>query len=425
MTYRSTSGQAPPVSFREACFRGLAPDGGLYVPEWIPRLETTDPGAPFVEIAAAVLSRFVTDIPAEALRRIIRTAINFEIPLTRFGEGIDLLELFHGPTLAFKDVGARFMAGMLAHYLREERRELTIGVATSGDTGSAVAQGFFEVPGIRVYVLYPSGRVSTLQEQQMATLGGNIHALEVEGSFDDCQRILKQALADGELVRRTSLTTANSINVGRLLPQIAYYVWACAEWRTLHGAAVPRAVVVPSGNLGNLTAAAYAQQMGVPLGALVAATNRNRVFTDYIEHDRFEPRPSVQTLSNAMDVGNPSNVARLQHLYGAVMPADMKAVEISDEETLEEIAAVHARSGVFIDPHTAVGLAAVRRLGLSGGVIVAATAHPAKFPDTIERATGRRPALPPALQRVLRLPKKSVQLPASVEAFREVLLEGR
>jgi threonine synthase len=422
MMYCSTSGRSPEVDFRSACFNGLAPDGGLYVPASIPRLDPAVFSLPFHDAAAVVLSRFVTDIPEERLRSIVRSAFNFEIPLVPLAEHTDLLELFHGPTLAFKDVGARFMAGVLAHYLEHEERELTIAVATSGDTGSAVARGFLGMPRLQVYVLYPSGRISRLQEQQMATLGQNIHALEVEGSFDDCQRLLKQALGDPDVVSRLALTTANSINVGRLLPQVSYYVWACAQWMSRRGRGAPPAVVVPCGNLGNITSAAYAKQMGAPLGRLIGATNRNRVFVEYLASGRFAPEPSVQTLSNAMDVGNPSNLARLQQLYGSGMRDEITAAAISDDETLAEIRSTHERFGTLVDPHTAVGLAAVRRLKLSGDVIVASTAHPAKFPEIVEQATGTRPALPAELERVLHLPKQSTTMSATYDSLKRILL---
>jgi threonine synthase len=434
MNYRSTAGKAKPAGFREAVFAGLAPDGGLYVPfelpalsgEFLAGLHEQDLHSIGCEVAAA----FIPDIPRARLREVIAGAWTFPIPLVHLRENIHLLELFHGPTLAFKDIGARFLARILSHYLHAMRQDITIAVATSGDTGSAVAHGFFNVPHITVYVLYPSGKISRLQEQQMATLGGNVHALEVTGNFDDCQRLVKQALTDREIVETRHLTTANSISLGRLLPQIAYYVWGVAQLmhRTGPSALAARpTVVVPSGNFGNLTAAVYALGMATPIGRLVAATNVNDVGAEYLQTGMFTPRTAIPTCSNAMDVGNPSNLARLQAVFGSDTDALRKqidAVSVSDEETLAEIRSTFDATGKVVDPHTAVGLVAARRQPATQPIIVAATAHPGKFPDVIERALGRQIPLPPALLDALGKKKQSVPIAADFQELRALLLRG-
>ncbi|MEW6512024.1 MAG: threonine synthase [Bacteroidota bacterium] len=433
MKYVSTRGESPAATFRDALFAGLPPDGGLYVPETFPRLPdrfVKSLGALSLDaICREILSLFIDDVPPDELSGLLARAWNFPIPLKHLEDNLYLLELFHGPTLAFKDVGARFLAETLSHYLAQAVRDVSIAVATSGDTGSAVAHGFFGVKHIRVYVLYPSGRISRLQEQQMATLGENIVALEVEGTFDDCQALVKRALADTELARAINLTTANSMNLGRLIPQIVYYVWGIAQWQEKSSDASHRrvdgfTVVVPSGNFGNLTAAAYAQEIGAPIRQLVAATNANDVVPRYLDTGRFEPGESLQTYSNAMDVGSPSNVARLQALVGGridELRRRIRGVSISDEETLAEMRRTYERTGAILDPHTAVGVAAARREGGSDPIIVVATAHPAKFPEVVQEALGFPAPLPQRLQECLGRPKKSVPLPADYGAFRAVL----
>jgi threonine synthase len=432
MHYGSVNGKSPAVGFRDALFQGMAPDGGLYVPEQIPHLPT-----PFLEslpsqslhaIGRRIISLFAGEIPDHDLSRLIERAWTFPIPLVKLEENLFLLELYHGPTLAFKDVGARFMAQALSYFLEKEQRHITIVVATSGDTGSAVAHGFYNVPHVDVFVLYPSGRISKLQEQQMTTLGGNIHALEVEGTFDDCQHLVKQALADREVVEARNLTTANSINVGRLIPQIVYYVWALAQLRGAHGIQTPPTVVVPSGNFGNLTAVAYARSMGTPIDGFIAATNANDVVPEYLASGTFTPRPSVQTYSNAMDVGNPSNLARLQFLYKnhvETMRRDIQAESVTDEETLDEIRVTYERTGTVLDPHTAVGVRAARRMyGLifPRPVIVAATAHPGKFPEVVQRALGRQIPLPAALTEGMRKQKQSLFIKPDYREVKALLL---
>lgn len=467
MKYVSVRGQSPPVSFREAVLRGLAPDGSLYVPERIPPLPqsvlTDLKDSSLHSLACEVTAPFIEEISPEDLDQLIHKAWDFPIPLVQLEERIFLLELFHGPTLAFKDVGARFMAQVLSCFLEQEHHELSIIVATSGDTGSAVAHGFFNVPHISVYVLYPSGKISRLQEQQMTILGGNIRAIEVEGTFDDCQRLVKQALADEEIVKPRNLTTANSINLGRLIPQISYYVWGVAKLReqsevgskapsqpglrrssapeqSMVGSGTPSQpsepgvnpiVVVPSGNFGNLTAGVYAKWMGAPIGRFVAATNLNDVVPEYLRSGVFTPRPSIQTFSNAMDVGNPSNLARLQALYRQSverMRQDIQGYRVSDEKTLTEIRSTYERTGCILDPHTAVGVHAARAVlaGKPDGppAIVMATAHPGKFPEVVERALGLKIPLPPPLEHALRQPKKSTPLPNEFDRLKSFLLDA-
>jgi threonine synthase len=429
LNYVSTGGLAEPVGFRAALFRGSPEDGSLYVPEHLPRLPEAFLASiherSFHEIACEALAPFLEDVSPEALKAIVESAFDFPVPLVLLEDRLHLLELFHGPTLAFKDIGARFMAHVMSHYLAQDQREVAIVVATSGDTGSAVAQGFYGLPRISVFVLYPSGRVSDLQERQMATLGGNVCAVEVEGSFDDCQRLVKRALAERPGRVGRELTTANSINIGRLLPQITYYLWGYAQWRRAATPGTPPPhIVVPSGNFGNLTAAAYARAMGMPAGRLVAATNANDVVPSFLRTGRYEPRASVATLSNAMDVGDPSNLARLRSLLGsdaAALGERLEAHSVSDEDTLREIRVIAAHIGTVLDPHTAVAMRVARGLPDDAEAIVAATAHPAKFPEVMRQAFGREIALPPALAAVAARPKLSERIPADYAAFRSLL----
>jgi threonine synthase len=430
----SVLGESPPVNFRDALLHGLAPDGGLYIPEHLPKLpkpfQHYQQFSDLPAIGFEVMSLFLEEISPDSLRRIVELAFNFPIPLVKLEENLFLLELFHGPTLAFKDVGARFMAGAVSHCLAADRREVTIAVATSGDTGSAVADGFHNAPGITVYILYPSGNISNLQEQQMTTLGGNVHAVEVEGTFDDCQRMLKQSLQDREVLAKCFLTTANSINLGRLLPQLVYYVWGMAQWRRAGGESVVLpTVVIPSGNLGNLTAACYAKFLGTPIGSLIAATNSNDSMSHYLATGTFDPHASHKTLSNAMDVGNPSNLARLQALYAddvGHMRKDIRAIRVNDNETLEEIRQTYQLTGYVLDPHTAVGVAAARsvlaRTPASTPVIVTATAHPAKFPEVIQQAIQLAVPLPAQLREALSRKKQSIRISARYADWKEVLL---
>jgi len=437
MKFRSLLNDHSLVSFREALFRGIAPDGSLYVPESIPALPVgatdSDATRSLPCVAAQVLNTYIEEIPSEQIQKMADQAFSFPIPLVKLEDDLYLLELFHGPTLAFKDVGARFMASALSYFLEQEQQKLTIVVATSGDTGSAVAQGFWNIPHISVFVLYPSGKISTLQEQQITTVGGNIHAIEVEGTFDDCQHLVKTTLADQELVRACNLTTANSINLGRLIPQITYYVWGLLELQRQAGRSFSQDlgvdVCVPSGNFGNLTAAAYAKRMGASVARLFSASNANEVVPEFFRTGSFRPRPSTQTFSNAMDVGNPSNFARLQALYGYnfdAMKRDIASTSVSDEETLVEMRRTYEQSGTILDPHTAVGVAATRKLktthSASRPTIVAGTAHPAKFPDVVERALHVTIPLPKQLQVALQRVKQSTKIPPEYDQVRRLLL---
>lgn len=449
MTFASTRNPDLEVSFEEAVFRGLAPDGGLYHPTGYPDLrplfEGLPPGAPFVDVAEALIAALLPEIPAPG--DLARRAFPFAPRLAplRSGSEISILELFHGPSCAFKDFGASFLAAVMEQFLQVRRRRAVILTATSGDTGSAVAQAFFGRANIDVVVLYPSGRVSPLQEKQLTTLGGNITALEVEGSFDDCQRMVKEAFVDPELSARITLTSANSINLGRLLPQSFYYVWAWAHsgkpgfpgrataeaGRTeQNGASAPPPLhfCVPSGNFGNLTAGVLAWKWGLPVEGFLAATNRNDVVPEYLRSGRFTPRPSVATYSNAMDVGNPSNFERLLAIFDGDHDRMSRMISeevVTDEETLETIRRVYSTEGAILDPHTAVGyLAAERFLAAHPGarIVSLSTAHPGKFVETVEETIGVRPELPPALSRLLERPKQSIVVENTHAALSRFLL---
>jgi threonine synthase len=431
MKYRSTLHGSPEVSLRDAMLSGSAPDGGLYMPVGIPHVEKEFlerlPSLTFQEIAQEIGVLFSGDeIPRRILETIVAEAFNFPVPLVALDERLHILELFHGPTLAFKDFGARFMARVLAYFVQEAGKQLTVIVATSGDTGSAVAQAFLGVPGIRVVILYPAGRVSEAQEKQLTTLGQNITALEVSGSFDDCQRLAKQALVDPAIASKITLTSANSINIGRLIPQCFYYFEAVARLRPSESLPV---FSVPSGNFGNLTGGLLAKRIGLCVSRFVAATNANDVVPEFLRRGKLVPRPSRHTLSNAMDVGNPSNFARIVDLYENDLQAirrDIWGCSFSDEETLRIMHDVQERHGYVLDPHTAVGVLGWQsfekqtRPGTCG--IVLATAHPAKFSETVARATGVRPEMPERLAALLNQPKKSIPFPNRFSELQEFLL---
>lgn len=435
MKYVSVNGQSS-STFREALFSGTAPDGGLYIPETLPTFDANllspNSESTLQSLASEILSLFVDEISKENLATIISRALNFPVPLVNLQDNIYLLELFHGPTLAFKDVGARFMAQVMSHFLEHQQQDVTILVATSGDTGSAVAHGFYNVPHVEVFILYPSQKISPLQQQQMTTLGGNITAVEVEGTFDDCQRLVKASLNDADLQRQQTITTANSINIARLLPQISYHAWGLIQLRRLFNQNDDPMVVVPSGNFGNMTAAVYAKKMGVPIRNFIAATNANDVMLQYLRSGKFEPRPSIQTYSNAMDVGNPGNLARLQALYREdvqELKKDIDAVSISDEETLEEIRRTYDAMGRILDPHTAIGVAAARKAlewtTNSPPIIVAATAHPAKFPDVVKKAIDIDVPLPASLQEAQDSPTHSITIRPRYSEWKNLLRRSR
>ncbi|MBZ5541246.1 MAG: threonine synthase [Acidobacteriia bacterium] len=431
MRYRSTGGQAPLTSLRSAVLRGLAPDGGLYMPVEIARHSPDEleefRRLPFTEVCYRVVRPFTgSELPEEVLWQIVSESINFPVRLVSLSPGLHILELFHGPTLAFKDFGARFMARLMAYFVRGETRPLTVLVATSGDTGSAVAHGFLRVPGIRVIILYPSGRISEAQEKQFTTLGENITALEVTGTFDDCQRLVKQAFSDAALNQRTFLTSANSINIARLLPQMFYHV---AAYRLLPATSTPLIVAVPSGNFGNLTAGIFAKRIGMPVARFVAATNVNDAVPEYLRTGMFRPRAATATYSNAMDVGNPNNFPRLLALCRNRLDEVRREIwghVATDEETLAAMRQIHERHHYLVDPHTAVGVlgweAYRREHPEPSQGIVLSTAHPAKFADVVLRAVGIAPQLPERLAVYLQRPKLSLPMSADYEEFKQFLL---
>ncbi len=430
MRYYSTNGKAPLASLREAVVGGLAPDRGLYMPERIkpmPKAFFRDlPKLDLRDTAFAVATNyFGEDVEPEALERIVYSALNFRIPAVEVSSRICSLELFHGPTLAFKDVGARFMARLLAYFNEDESQEINVLVATSGDTGSAVANGFLGVEGVRVFVLYPKERVSPIQECQFTTLGQNITALEIDGSFDDCQALVKSAFMDAELKARKKLTSANSINVARFLPQSFYYFHGVGQMQKM-GRGEDLVICVPSGNFGNLCSALFAVRMGLPVKRMIAANNRNDVFLQYLQTGLYNPSPSIATLANAMDVGDPSNFARILDLYGGdwdAIRAFLSGYSVDDETILSTIRDCRWQTGYILDPHGACAYKALTE-GLNDGEngLFCETAHPAKFKDTVEKATNQSVGIPDRLAAFLRGEKKSVPLPADFQAFKDYLI---
>ena len=429
MNYYSTNKQAPIATLEEAVVKGLAVDKGLYMPERIVRL---DPQVieqmkeqSFHEIACTVARAFFgEDVEPETLDQIVCDTLAFETPVVEVKDPIYSLELFHGPTLAFKDVGGRFMARLLGYFIRMEGlKEVNVLVATSGDTGSAVANGFLGVPGIHVYVLYPKGKVSPIQECQFTTLGQNITALEIDGTFDDCQALVKAAFMDEALNAHMKLTSANSINVARFLPQSFYYFNAWAQLAR-QGKADELVVCVPSGNFGNITAGLFAHRMGLPIKRFVAANNRNDVFLEYLQTGVYTPRPSVATLANAMDVGNPSNFARIIDLYSyEQICALISGYRYKDEQIAEAIRRCHAETGYLLDPHGACGYQALKaalRPGETG--VFLETAHPAKFKGTVDQILGADIEIPAKLRAFMAGQKQSIELSKDFEGFKRFLL---
>lgn len=430
MNYYSLNHQSPAVSFKEATIQGQAPDRGLYFPEKLPQvskalIENIERLSD-IEIAFEIMKPYVGgSVPDEELHRIVAETISFPVPLERISEGISSLELFHGPTLAFKDVGARFMSRCLGYFLKNDDREVTVLVATSGDTGGAVANGFYGVENVNVVILYPKGRVSTVQEKQLTTLGKNITALEVEGSFDDCQRMVKQAFADKEISGKKFLTSANSINVARWLPQQIYYFLAYKQWKQKN---TPPVVCVPSGNFGNICAGMLAKVTGLPLGHFIAACNINDIVSNYLQTQELKPKETTPTLSNAMDVGNPSNFIRIIELFHQQFPElknNLSAYTISDKETIATIKEVHKNQGYTLDPHGAVAYCALERYleTSSGGAgFILETAHPVKFPDAVEEATGEKVQIPEVLKEIMTLEKRSEKISPDFESLKNYLL---
>lgn len=429
MKYYSTNLQAPDATLEEAVVKGLAADKGLYMPRTIKTLPAdffgSMAGLGFCEIAYRVADAFFgEDVPADTLKEIVYDTLNFDVPLVHVADHIYSLELFHGPTLAFKDVGGRFMARLLGYFIRKEgKRQVNVLVATSGDTGSAVANGFLGVPGIHVYVLYPKGKVSEIQEKQFTTLGQNVTVLEVSGTFDDCQALVKAAFMDKELNDRLLLTSANSINVARFLPQAFYYFYALAQLPAGCGSPV---VCVPSGNFGNITAGLFAKRMGLPVKRFIAANNRNDIFYQYLRTGIYTPRPSIATIANAMDVGAPSNFARVLDLYGGshdAIAADISGATYTDEQIADTVRRVWREHSYLLDPHGACGFRALEE-GLQSGEtgIFLETAHPAKFKDTVEHIIGESVEVPEKLQAFMKGEKQSIPLSKEFDDFKRYLL---
>lgn len=431
MKYYSTNKQVSEVTLEEAVVKGLAADKGLFMPSTIKLLpkEFYDniESLSFQEIAYRVADAFFgEDIPADTLKQIVYDTLSFDIPLIKVTENIYSLELFHGPTLAFKDVGGRFMARLLGYFIQKEgKKQVNVLVATSGDTGSAVANGFLGVEGIHVYVLYPKGKVSEIQEKQFTTLGQNITALEVDGTFDDCQALVKSAFMDRELNEHLQLTSANSINVARFLPQAFYYFYAYAQLKRV-GKADNVVVCVPSGNFGNITAGLFGKRMGLPLKRFIAANNRNDIFYQYLQTSIYTPRPSIATIANAMDVGDPSNFVRVLDLYGddhAAISAEVSGATYTDAQITETMKSVWETENYLLDPHGACGFRALTE-GLRSDEtgIFLETAHPAKFKDTVEEIIGEVVQIPEKLQAFMQGEKKSLSMSKDFAAFKQYLL---
>ncbi len=453
MKYYSTNKQAPEATLEEAVVKGLAADKGLFMPfsikplpqEFYDSIDTLS----FQEIAYRVADAFFgEDVPADTLKQIVYDTLSFDVPLVRVTENIYSLELFHGPTLAFKDVGGRFMARLLGYFIKKEgKKQVNVLVATSGDTGSAVANGFLGVEGIHVYVLYPKGKVSEIQEKQFTTLGQNITAIEVDGTFDDCQALVKSAFMDGELNKHLQLTSANSINVARFLPQAFYYFYAYAQLKKItsdklratsavqHDSAVRLSLVasslspvicVPSGNFGNITAGLFGKRMGLPVERFIASNNRNDIFFQYLQTGVYTPRPSIATIANAMDVGDPSNFARVLDLYGgshAAVSAEISGATYTDEQIAETMREVWKKGHYLLDPHGACGFRALAE-GLKPGEtgVFLETAHPAKFKDTVEKIIGEAVEIPAKLQAFMRGEKKSLPMSKDFADFKQYLM---
>lgn len=433
MKYLSTNDPTLRESLKTAVLQGMPKDNGLYLPVELPILDESFlkelPVQSFPEVARYMAGAFLgEDIDAVTLDRIVSQSMNFDVRLESLNEQTSILETFHGPTMAFKDFGARFMAQLMSHLIRGEDRELTILVATSGDTGSAVASGFLGVPGIRVIILYPSGKVSPSQEKQLTTQGQNITALEVDGTFDDCQHMVKSAFADQGLREQLLLSSANSINIARLIPQSFYYVWAYGQTLDKADEIV---ISVPCGNFGNISAALMAQKMGLPIAHFIAATNANDVFPEYLQTGDLHPRPSLHTISNAMDVGNPSNLARINYLLKDdinQIRSTFSSWSYSDDKTRAMIRSTYETSGYIPDPHTAVGLLGMNQYqdeneGVSTHGIVVSTAHPAKFPEQVEPVLGQTIEIPDQLAQYLSREKQAVQMSTYYEDFKSYLIE--
>ena len=432
MKYYSTNKQTADVTLEEAVVRGLAGDKGLFMPREIKPLPASFydeiQNLSFQEIAYRVADAFFgEDVPADTLKQIVYDTLSFDVPAVKVKENIYSLELFHGPTLAFKDVGGRFMARLLGYFIRKEgKKQVNVLVATSGDTGSAVANGFLGVDGIHVYVLYPKGKVSEIQEKQFTTLGQNITAIEVDGTFDDCQALVKNAFMDEELNGHMQLTSANSINVARFLPQAFYYFYAYAQMKKL-GKADNLVVCVPSGNFGNITAGLFGKRMGLPVKRFIAANNRNDIFYQYLKTGEYRPHASVATIANAMDVGDPSNFARVLDLYGGshdAIVSEISGETYTDEQIRETVQRTYEETGYLLDPHGACGYRALAEDLTPGetGVFLE-TAHPAKFLQTVESIIGTEVKIPEKLQAFMRGTKQSVPMSKDFASFKAYLMQ--
>jgi threonine synthase len=432
MKYYSTNKKVSGVSLQDAVVKGLAEDKGLFMPDKIKVLPQSFfdsiENLSFQEIAYTVADAFFgEDVEAEALKKIVYETLNFDVPLVHVNDNIYSLELYHGPTLAFKDVGGRFMSRLLGYFIQKQGDDTKVNVlvATSGDTGSAVANGFLGVKGIHVYVLYPKGLVSPIQECQFTTLGQNITALEVDGTFDDCQALVKSAFMDDELNAKLKLTSANSINVARFLPQSFYYFYAYAQLKKL-GKANDVVMCVPSGNFGNITAGLFGKRMGLPVKRFISANNRNDIFLQYLNTGIYSPRPSVSTIANAMDVGDPSNFARVLDLYGGshvAISTEISGVCYNDEQIAQTLKSCYAETGYLLDPHGACGYEALKD-GIDDnetGVFME-TAHPAKFLETVESIIGEKVEIPLKLQEFMKGTKQSLSLTKDFESFKNYLL---
>ena len=432
MKYYSTNHKAPLATLREAVERGLAPDRGLYMPERIEKLPQdfydNIQNMSFQELSLQVAQAFFgEDVPMPDLKKIVYDTLSFDYPVKQVKSNVYSLELFHGPTMAFKDVGARFMARMLSYFRQQEGAKglVNVLVATSGDTGGAVANGFLGVEGVRVFVLYPKDKVSKIQESQFTTLGHNITALEVDGVFDDCQCLVKSAFVDSELREAMTLSSANSINVARFVPQAFYYFNAYAQLKRL-GVDKNIVVCVPSGNFGNITSALFARRMGLPISRLIAANNANDIFYQYLQTGKYNPRPSIQTLANAMDVGDPSNFARILDLYQVQwedIRHDISGAVVNDATILRTIRECWQQNGYLLDPHGACGYQALIS-GLEEGEtgVFCETAHPAKFKETVEKATGSDVKIPERLAAFMNKEKQSIPMTTDFADFKRFLL---
>ncbi|MBP5457074.1 MAG: threonine synthase [Paludibacteraceae bacterium] len=431
MKYYSTNGKAEKATLQEAVVKGLASDKGLFMPEVIKQLPNSFfekmKDMTFQEIAYTVADAFFgEDVDAESLKQIVYDTLSFDVPLVHVNDNIYSLELYHGPTLAFKDVGARFMSRLLGYFIaKEKKEEVNVLVATSGDTGSAVANGFLGVKGIRIFVLYPKGKVSPIQECQFTTLGQNITALEIDGVFDDCQALVKSAFMDEDLNKHMKLTSANSINVARFLPQAFYYFYAVAQLHKL-GKKDNIVICVPSGNFGNITAGLFGKRMGMPVSRFIAANNKNDIFYQYLQTGVYSPKPSIQTIANAMDVGDPSNFARILALYNKShkeISAEISGCTYTDEQIKETLNDCYKKHKYLLDPHGAVGYRALcEHLKANEVGVFLETAHPAKFKDTVEGIIGEPVSIPQKLQEFMKGEKKSIGLSKNFADFKAYLM---